>query len=206
MSGRLQKIRRYYSNRVHPCLQGFQILSWSSREAQYDRFQVLPDILQQHFPLDFRLSLLDVGCGLAELAQFLLKSRREIDYRGCDITENILREARRRSPELHLDCCDIFQEQSPYPPESFEVVYSSGIFNLELGNNDAFALQGMIRMTQLARKLAVANFLHQRTKRKFSECHYFSPEELLDGLRQAGLQAVLHENYLENDFTIVCKK
>ncbi|NLF94206.1 MAG: class I SAM-dependent methyltransferase [Oligosphaeraceae bacterium] len=206
MSDRLHQIRGYYSERVHPRLQGYQILSWSSREAQYGRFRVLLEILQQCFPPDYCPVLLDLGCGLAELAKFLLEHGCMVDYRGCDITEKILAEARRRTPGLQLECCDVFQAQPPYPAASFEVVYCSGIFNLELGNNDAFALRGLIRMVQLSRRLAVANFLHRRTRRKFRACHYFDPDALLAGLHQAGIPATVREDYMENDFTIVCHK
>ncbi|NLZ62843.1 MAG: class I SAM-dependent methyltransferase [Lentisphaerae bacterium] len=206
MSDRLHKIRNYYSERVHPRLQGFQILSWSSREAQYGRFQILLETLQQCFPPDYCPVLLDLGCGLAELAQFLLERGCQVDYRGCDITEKVLVEARRRTPGLKLECCDVFQAQSPYPAESFDVVFCSGIFNLELGNNDAFALHALLRMVQLSRHLAVANFLHRRTRRQFQACHYFDPDALLAGLNQAGIPATVREDYLENDFTIICQK
>jgi len=206
MPGRLRQIQNYYSERVHPRLKGFQILSWSSQEAQDGRFQILLEVLKEKLPADSCPSLLDVGCGLAELSHFLLAQDFPVDYLGIDITEKILTEAHRRAPAVRLECQDIFQAQSPYPAASFEVVYCSGIFNLELGNNDEFAASGLIRLAQLSSRLAVVNFLHQRTRRQFRECHYFEPEKLLSRLRQAGITATVREDYMENDFTIICEK
>ncbi len=206
MPGHLRQIQNYYSDRVHPRLKGFQILSWSSWEAQHGRFQVLLEVLKERLSMDSCPSLLDVGCGLAELSHYLPAQGFPVDYLGVDVTEKILSEARRRSPATRLECQDIFQAQSPYPVAAFEVVYCSGIFNLELGNNDEFARRGLVRLAELSSRVTVANFLHQRTRRKFRECHYFDPDWLLSGLCQAGITATLREDYMENDFSIICEK
>ena len=60
------RIRRYYAARVYPDREGYEILSWSSREAQTQRFQVLLDILRENYADGSCPTLLDVGCGLAE--------------------------------------------------------------------------------------------------------------------------------------------
>ncbi len=196
------RIQQYYASRVYPDREGYEILSWSSREAQAQRFQVLLDLLRQNFGEGACPSLLDVGCGLAELSGFLEKANYPVCYTGIDLTEEVLVEGRKRYSGLDLRLLDVFAEPCPFPEQSYDVVFASGIFNMELGNNDVFAVIGMRRLAVLARHLAVANFLHHRSILQHPVCHYYDPCKLLACLHQRLLPVQLHENYLDNDFTL----
>jgi len=203
---RKKRIKQYYASRVYPDREGFEILSWSSREAQTARFHVLLDLIRENFAEGLCPTLLDVGCGLAELASFLQKAQCPVRYTGIDLTEEVLEEGFRRYPGLDLRQLDIFAEPCPFPAQSFDVVFASGIFNMELGNNEAFAVSGMQRLATLAKHLAVANFLHQRSILQHPVFHYYDPEKLLVRLQQQALPVQLMENYLDNDFTMVFKR
>jgi SAM-dependent methyltransferase len=203
---RKRRIRQYYAPRVYPDREGYVILSWSTREAQEQRFQVLLDVLRENFAEGTCPTLLDVGCGLAELAVFLKNAGCPVCYTGVDLTAKVLQEGQRRHPGLDLHVLDVFAEPCPFPEQSFDVVFASGIFNMELGNNDAFAVSGMLRLAALAKHLAVANFLHIRNEFQHSLCHYYDPNFLLAKLQQAALPVELLEDYLDNDFTLVFKR
>lgn len=200
------RIKQYYAGRVYPDREGYEILSWSSREAQAQRFQVLLNILRENFADGSCPTLLDVGCGLAELAVFLEKANCPVHYTGIDLTEEVLQEGLRRYPGLDLQLLDIFAEPCPLPEQSYDVVFASGIFNMELGNNETFAVSGMLRLAALAKHLAVANFLHKRSILQHSLCHYYDPGPLLARLQQQNLPVQLRERYLENDFTLIFKR
>ncbi|MFA6930538.1 MAG: class I SAM-dependent methyltransferase [Lentisphaeria bacterium] len=199
---RIRKINRYYASRVYPDRAGFEILSWSSREAQIERFKILLELLKRHFAGGACPTLLDVGCGLAELAGYLEKAGFLVLYTGVDLTAEILQEAQQRCPSLNLRQLNIFQDSCPFPEQSFDVVFASGIFNMELGNNEMFAVSGMLRLAALARHLAVANFLHYRSLLQHSICHYYNPDELRLKLCEKSLPVIVHEQYLDNDFTL----
>jgi ubiquinone/menaquinone biosynthesis C-methylase UbiE len=203
---RKRKIQQYYASRVFPNWEGYEILSWSSREAQYQRFQVLLNIMRSHFAEGICPTLLDIGCGLAELAAFLEKADFPVRYTGVDLTEEVLEEGRRRCSSLDLRLLDVFADPCPFPEQSFDVVFASGIFNMELGNNNAFAEFAIGRMASLARRLAVANFLHQRCFFQHPVCHYYDPDKLIAQLQARGVPFQLHENYLDNDFTLEFKR
>ena len=196
------KINRYYASRVYADREGYEILSWSSREVQMLRFKVLLDIMRRHFCETACPRLLDVGCGLGELASFLEKAGFPVKYTGVDITEEVLAEGRRRHAELDLRLLDVFQKKCPFGEQSFDVVYASGIFNMELGNNEAFAHTALRRFQYLSSKLVVANFLHARSSFQPRICHYYLPERLLEALDEDKYVAQTHEDYLDNDFTL----
>jgi SAM-dependent methyltransferase len=202
---RLHRIRRHYEARVAPHRETYDILDWSSREAQEARFAVLLRVLQQAFPAGQEFRLLDVGCGMADLAAFLERHRAPVRYVGADITLAVLAEARRRNPERRLLAADVFTAP-PFAARTFDVAYCSGVFNLNLGNNDDFALAALPRLLELAGTVAVANFLHCRCRRKYEHCHYFDPEVLRAAMRQRGLRVTVIDDYLENDFTLVFQR
>jgi SAM-dependent methyltransferase len=203
MSGqRLHRIRRHYEARVTPHREPHDILDWSSRESQERRFQVLVDVLRQTFPVATVPRLLDVGCGMTDLASYLEGHGTPVRYVGADVTLAILTEARRRHPQRLLLAADAFAAP-PFAPRSFDVCYCSGVFNLNLGNNDAFASEALPRLLDLANRIAVANFLHRRCPHKYEHCHYFDPEVLSREMSRRGLRVVLVDDYLENDFTLV---
>ena len=202
---RIQRIRRHYEARVAPQRETYDILDWSSRDSQEVRFAVLLKVLQHSFPAGQEVRLLDVGCGMTDLAAFLDRHRVPGRYIGADITLGVLAEARRRSPQRTLLAADVFTAP-PFAPHAFDVTYCSGVFNLNLDNNNDFALAALPRLLELARTVAVANFLHCRCRRQYEHCHYFDPDALCTAMEQCGLNVTLIDDYLENDFTLVLRR
>jgi SAM-dependent methyltransferase len=202
---RIQRIRRHYEARVTPQRENYDILDWSSRESQEARFRVLLRVLERAFPRGHAFALLDVGCGMTDLATFLERHGAAAHYVGADITLGVLAEARRRSPHRRVLAADVFAAP-PFADQAFDVTYCSGVFNLNLDNNNAFALAALPRLLALARRVAVANFLHCRCRRKYDHCHYFDPEVLRDAMVSRGVHVTVIDDYLENDFTLVLRR
>ena len=202
---RQELIRAHYERRVVPGRDSYDVLDWGSREAQLARFHVLVDLLIQHDLAGTETAtcqLLDVGCGLTDLCDLLDRLGLEVAYTGADIVSAILAEARRRHPERNLVQADIFQRE-PFAARTFDVVFCSGTFNLEVGNNETFAQHALLTMLPLVRDCLVANFLHTRTPRKYEHCHYYDPQALMSGVRDRAVKIDVIDNYLENDFTLV---
>lgn len=197
-----RQITAHYERRIAPNRESYDVLDWGTRESQLARFRVLLDSLV-HAPVASETpSLLDVGCGLTDLCSFLEQCRLAIDYTGVDLTPGILAEARRRHPGRRLVQADVF-EGGPFRDNAFDVSYCSGVFNLQLGNNDAFARRGLAGLARYARCRALANFLHIRTREKYPHCHYFDPDELMTYAATLVPRVELVDDYLTNDFTIV---
>ncbi|MBN2450946.1 MAG: class I SAM-dependent methyltransferase [Lentisphaeria bacterium] len=202
---RVERIRRHYEERVTPQRETFDILDWGSRESQRKRFEVLASLLGACHCRSRPPILLDVGCGMADLAEYLDARGCAIRYIGADITLGILREARRRTPSRRLVLADVFVAP-PFGPRAADVCYCSGVFNLQLGNNDAFVRRALPRLVDLAAEFAVANLLHARTARKYEHCHYYDPGAIVASMEQQGIRVRLIDDYLENDFTLVLSK
>lgn len=200
-------IRSHYEPLVSKGGSNHQMLDWGSRDSQFARFSVLADCLGESGILDDRRerpSLLDVGCGLTDLQTFFEQEKIAMRYVGVDITPAIVAEAHRHHPDRAILLGDIFQAP-PFPPRSFDVVFCSGTLNLKLGNNDAFAACALRGMLALARKRVIVNFLHQRTRERYRQCFYYSPEAIAQTARRlapANSRLRIIDDYLENDFTL----
>jgi len=196
------QITAHYERRIDPNRASYDVLDWGTRESQLARFRVLLDVLMRSPSPGGVPTVLDVGCGLTDLCSFFEQCRFPVDYTGVDLTPGILTEARRRHPGRRLVQADVF-DGGPFRGGQFDVTYCSGVFNLQLGNNDEFARRGLAALTRYARHRAVANFLHIRTREKYEHCHYFDPSILAAYAETLGRQVDLVEDYLANDFTIV---
>jgi len=185
------------------------MLDWASAESQRARFEVLINNVDLA-----GLALLDIGCGLGDLWAMLKQRRIDVRYTGVDILEKMIDAARARHRDGEFICADVFAADRSdqtvpgrFKADSFDVVFCSGAFNLDLGNNREFLPVAVARMLQLARRAAVFNLLHERAK--FAEDGYFycGPREVLamiDPLRPQGWTLRILDDYLPNDFTVIC--
>lgn len=197
---KIDAIRAHYEHRISPERESFDVLDWASAASQQARFEVL----LRNVRLAGR-SILDVGCGLGDLAAFLAERNAGADYTGVDVLAKMVDAARLRVPAARFVQADIFAGQD-VAPGRFDVVFGSGIFNLDLGNNARFLAAALPRMLELARGHVVFNCLHIRGP--LLEPGYFScdPNEVLALIPPAAGRVRLLDDYLPNDFTILCEK
>jgi len=197
---RRKAIQRHYEPRITPGRENFDVLDWSDAESQQRRFQVLID----HVPLAGK-TLLDVGCGLGDLWGYLKERSIPAQYTGVDLIEKMIAAARRQHADAEFLCADLFTEDAPQIGP-FDVVFCSGAMNLELGNNRRFLPLAMRRMLDLAGVTVVVNLLHVRTPDKYEHCAYYDPADVLIALADLSCEARIIDDYLPNDFTVICRK
>ena len=198
---RLHAIRAHYEPRISPAMEHYEILDWASPRTQEARFRVLADNVE----LGGR-SLLDVGCGLGDLRAYLLGRGIAVEYTGVDVSPPMVQAALERQPDGRFLCADLFGEEEVFPESSFDVVYCSGIFNLDLGNNEDFVPQAVARFLGLARRHVACNMLHKRAGDSDGTYFFYDPLEVLARLRPLGCRVRLIDDYLPNDFTLICEK
>ncbi len=195
--GRTHAIRAHYEPRIAAGGPNHEIVNWASAAAQRARFEVLID----HVPLRGR-SLLDIGCGVGDLPALLDERDIECDYTGVDILERMVEVCRQRLPDRRFVWADVFSDP-PLPAASFDVVFCSGAFNLDLGNNHQFLPWAVRRMAELSRRHVVFNLLHARAGLKEDRYFFYDPAEVVDLVRPLGGEVSVIDDYLHNDFTVI---
>ncbi len=197
---RKKRIHSHYEWRISPGRQNHEVLDWADAESQIARFRVLTD----HIQLNGK-KLLDVGSGLGDLWEFLRQNHLDVDYTGIDLLKKMVDESRRRHPNARFIHADVFTD-SPFGPDSFDVVYCSGIFNLNLGNNLEFLPIAVGRLLSHAREHLVFNLLSARTPWRDEKYFFYNPADVIELLAPLGCKMQIVDNYLPNDFTVICKK
>jgi len=193
-------IRSHYQPRISPQRESYDVLDWASAASQKTRFGVLVA------GVDLRgKSLLDVGAGLGDLWAYLKQRRIDVDYTGVDILDDMAEAARQRYPDARFVTGDIFTD-SPFAPASFDVLFCSGVFNLNLGNNLEFVPLALPVFFALARETVVFNMLHHRYQSAGKRYFYYDPDQIVAMLRELPCQVRLVDDYLPNDFTLICRK
>jgi SAM-dependent methyltransferase len=183
--------------RLHVRLFGndWRALGWQSRQTQYRRFAVLTEV----GPLE-HTSVLDVGCGLGDLYDYLRQQRIPVTYTGYDLLPEMVERARRRFPKLHFEVRDVLQGLGE---ARFDYILSSGAFNVNFGANLP-AVQRVIRqMVDHCRHGVAINFLKRSPGASNDPIfQYYDPQEMLAWCRTICAHTRLREGYLPNDFTL----
>ncbi len=199
---RKERISNYYRNNMEKGKQDYEKLGWESKEAQDKRF----DILISETEMEGK-TLLDVGCGLGNLLEYIEEKGINVDYHGVDLLEEMIENAKKKNLKGHFYCLDLFKN-NPFPDKSFDIIYASGIFNLNLENNREFLRQALQVFLRLSREYVVFNLLHYKSPNREDKYFYFNPAEVKEMLeKDFGIyDAKIREQYLNNDFTVIIRQ
>ncbi|MDX1351631.1 MAG: class I SAM-dependent methyltransferase [Thiomicrorhabdus sp.] len=192
-----------------------QALFWSSREIQEIRFQKLLEMLPPAQILtDQAWSILDVGCGFADLIGYLASYEYLPDYTGVDVSPDMVLAARSMHPS-HV----FFQgelAECAFSENQFDYVMLSGALNevVETEVEGTAEFQGRYaksvikEMYRIAQKGLAFNLLDSRNdwvNNRF-DLQSFYPQEIVQFCQSFADEVILIEGYLENDFTLYLKK
>lgn len=175
----------------------FAALDYGSEASQRTRFDVLAAAA------DFDgASVLDVGSGLADLADYLESRFAGVRYTGIDLSSEMVDAARLRRPDLDLRHGTVFGLGG----ESFDIVVANGIFYL-LGEDAERLMHDLVkRMWELCRQAVV--FTSLSTWHEMAETDEFSADPLatLEFCRTLTPRLSFRHDYLPQDFAVVLRR
>jgi SAM-dependent methyltransferase len=139
----------------------FEALGWPAKPSDLAaRYATLLSPIDfSNYSKDEPLRLLDVGCGLGLLLEYLTANSLldRVDYTGVDLVDWILKEARRRWPRHRFDQRDI--RDQPYPDDAFDYAIACSIFTVKHDNTYAETValaEGTLRAVWPSVKLGLA--------------------------------------------------
>lgn len=184
---------RFYRNALHRYGHNAQGAHWESTRSQQVRFAVLRRLL----PADLStLTLVDVGCGLGDLFQYL-DSQGDCpgDYLGIDVVEPMVEIARRRTGRevLLLDAlCD------PLPGADYYVC--SGAMNTLTREETRMFIERCLAASGVG---FIFNLL--RGEDDCETFNYWEPEQIEALALELGAGCVIETGYLHQDFSVVLR-
>ncbi len=193
----------YYLNNLSK-FSDYRALGWETHEAQIKRFEVLLKNVNLK-----NKSLLDIGCGLGDLYGFIKSFNLPVSYLGVDIMPEMIKKAKEKHQGavfINEDILNPKKTEKIFPEKSFDVVYSSGTFNLKTATSEALLREAMIVFKELASEKIVFNLLSTCSENKEDTYCYYDPKKIDNMLRLLKFNKdKIHiiQDYLPNDFTVI---
>ncbi|MCW5824482.1 MAG: class I SAM-dependent methyltransferase [Cyanobacteria bacterium TGS_CYA1] len=199
MTENAKKLETILSEHFEPLINkhgnNHEAVNWGSQYSQRLRFEVL---LEPFLSLNKRVSILDVGCGIGHMLDFLIESEIEFDYHGIDAVERMIDQARLNHPIYK----NLFENSSLESVEinKHDVVVASGIFFLAC---DKERMKELITRLFSLCKIGIAfNSLSKLAVETEPNEFYADPAEVLDFCLKITPWCRVRHDYLPNDFTV----
>jgi len=127
-----------------------QGLGYPKPDGFHDRYRVFLDVIRFGPAIEGKCTILDIGCGTGCLLDEIKASgRKDIDYRGVDLSPALLEAAQRKHREADFICGDPFDLEEIWSAGPDYVVFG-GIFTCRLQMSEEEMTDYMIRFLRLA--------------------------------------------------------
>ncbi len=197
-------VREYYSENYKKYGVSPKSLGWL-RGKQDIRFYELT----KRFELNKNFSILDIGCGFGDINRFLASNNIEdYSYLGIDIMQEFIDVAtdsfKEDSNKVFL--CEDFRNVSIN--ESFDYIIGSGIFNVNLQNEDNYDMVSeiMSKAIRLCNQNGAVSFDFQSDKVDYKAeseyAFYYSPEKVLKIAYDLTRRVILDNTFFPFEFSI----
>jgi SAM-dependent methyltransferase len=201
----LGPVERYYSAKVAEHGAAPAGADWNSSESQQLRFRELLRICPSHGPF----SINDIGCGYGALVQELQAQGQDFVYRGFDISQAMVAQARETLGETER--WSFTDRQDELAPANYSV--ASGIFNVKLEAEEdewgRYVSETLDRLDSLSTHGFSFNMLtsYSDPERMRFDLYYANPGEVFDRCKQRYSRhvALLHDYGLW-EFTVLGRK
>jgi SAM-dependent methyltransferase len=198
----LDGVASYYAGKLAEHGETAAGVDWNSTSSQELRFAQLLRIAEG----ETTFSLNDYGCGYGALLDFLDDRGLRVDYRGFDVSEEMVAAARRRfadRPERFTSDAGELQ--------AADYTVASGIFNVRLDVDDTTWLAHVRRTLDRMRALSTSGFSfnmltsYSDPERMRPDLFYAEPQTILDHCirRFSRRVAILHDYELYEFTTLV---
>ncbi|MDA3946445.1 MAG: class I SAM-dependent methyltransferase [Helicobacteraceae bacterium] len=166
---------------------------WNSQKTQYKRFEILLEMID----LSAEESVVDVGCGFADLYLYMQKkSTLPYSYVGLEIMESMVDEARKRV-DCEIRVCDALFD--PLPKADYYIC--SGAMNILTREETTLFIR---RCLNASTKGFVFNLLEGEDESLVY--NYYRPEEIEAVAKELGVSYKVKQGYLPRDFTVLFLK
>lgn len=193
----------YWNQRAREYGYDLKTLAYGSKLTQERKFDVLISGIKGK-----RIKILDVGCGFGDLYFHMTQRGYMVDYLGVDVSEQIVKLARKSHPELRIINGDLLQEDL-FAGEKFDYVLSTGINCVVHGQNFELEREMISQMFCLCTKgvaigLQSAIYLQSNPEAASDTTSWYSdPVSLCEyALKNISPWANLRHDYMLHDFTI----
>jgi SAM-dependent methyltransferase len=185
--------QRYYNEVVERHGVSAQGVHWNSQETQYRRFEILLEMID----IAEEESIVDVGCGFADLYLFIQEKSIDLhSYVGLEIMESMVKEAQKRVG-CEIKVCDVLCD--PLPEADYYIC--SGAMNI-LTRDETYIF--IKRCLNASTKGFVFNMLEGEDESMVY--NYFRARDIELFAEELGATFSMKKGYLPRDFTVYLER
>lgn len=161
------------------------------------------DALSRHIKPTEECTILDYGCGLAHLKEYLDSQGFHANYIGVEIVPDFIDVARIKHPDTVFYLVD----ESGFTSLEVHHVVISGTFNIIEGNRDdhwASVKDRILKLFSRCTKSLAVNFMSDHVDFVQDHAFHISPGEVIDFVRRSvSRRFTLDQSYMPYEFTVV---
>lgn len=190
-----------YTNRLNTFGYSPETLGWGKNGRQDIRFSVL----SQSIITTPNCSVLDIGCGFADLYTYLLNKGWNGRYVGTDLVPSLLKIAKEKNPDLELYNYDIEEAKTL---GKFDFVVASGIFNAKLKNTDnkKHIINSLTSMLEIAQNIVCVDFMSTYVDFQKEGSWHTDPAWLISQINELTKRFSLRYDYMPFEFAVFLYK
>lgn len=199
---------------------GWKASHWADSQMQYENFQLVV-ANTMYIPRDHE-TILDIGCGQADLFKHLTECQNTPYYHGIDISSKMIDAAKKKygihaidhpgfapnPPKAVFEVADFFTKDFD---KQYDWVVAIGTFNYKLAVEDqtAYVQRAIKKMFDLCKKGMAVTLLKDRGYTFHDEYPHlipFNAPKMLEYCLQLSPHVVLNHSYLSSEFAIFMYK
>jgi len=188
----------YFSKRFTEHGDSHQALDWNSKTRQYKSFEAVTGSLELNGK-----KILDVGCGLGHLFEYLKEQGNVVDYTGVDVVEEMTEYAGKKHSDAKFLAADFLAEDFE---EMFDMVFISGVFNVKMRNHWNFVEEMLKKSWSLCNEALAFNMISNYVDYKEPHLYYANPLAVFHSCKKLTKRVSLLHDYLPFEFSIVMNK
>lgn len=195
----MKHIKKLYSESFKAHGDSPSAVQWP-KGRQKERF----DALCMNINGSKHFSVLDFGCGLAHLNDYLGSKFSSFEYTGVDLVDEFVQEDKKKYPDATFLSTDEFMTQS----NRYDYIVASGTFNIlyekELLNNKKFILSTLKNLFERANISFAFNFMTDQVDFIQEGAFHINPLELYDYCRVSlSKRIILNQSYMPYEFNLI---
>lgn len=192
----MTELKKHYQNLFAEHGNSSHAVQYADSNSQFKRFEILHQI-----DTDMQ-SVVDVGCGLGHLYEFLQSKNPKIQYLGLDFVDEFIEaaQATHGKEQVSFEVFDLYENEIP---NGYDYALLSGVFNNLMPNNWGFMHITLKKMFAAATKGIAFNCMSTYVDYFDKGLFYANPCEVFDFCkRELNAKVILRNDYLVREGSI----
>ncbi|MDB2703102.1 class I SAM-dependent methyltransferase [Flavobacteriaceae bacterium] len=166
-------------------------------------------VIQDYVKLNDELSILDYGCGLGYLYDYLKVNLPNLKYYGSDFVEDFISHCQQKFPLINSHF--FLVDPLAHFERKYDIVFASGVFNIKSSlkeeKSKQYAFDKIKELFYASNKILICDFPSKYVDFQLAEAQHFSIEEIADFcVKNLSRKFLIRHDKLPYEFTLVVWK